>query len=347
MPDRRILLAADNLAVGIEGGALVEPAGAFDLELRFPGCAIRPGLINAHDHLHRNHYGRLGTPPYPSAYAWGSDVERRYRDRIAAGRRIPRREALLAGAWKNLFAGVTTVVHHDPWEADFEREFPLRVAPVPSADSLGMTPELERGEPGGLLALHVAEGVDPVAAGEVRELEARGLLDANLLAIHCVGVDADAAARFRRSGAAFCWCPSSNLFLFGQTAPPAMFAEDIDLLLGSDSHLTSDGDLLDELRLARATGLARDRRLEQAIGETAARRLGLPVARLAPGEPADVVVLAAPLLEASAADVVLVLAGGTPRVARPDLAPMLEQLGYCGRLATVRGIERWTSGAAI
>jgi cytosine/adenosine deaminase-related metal-dependent hydrolase len=346
MAERRILVAADNLAIGIEGRTFVEPAGPFGLELRFPGRTVRPGLINAHDHLHRNHYGRLGAPPYPNAYAWARDVERRCRDRIAAGRLTPRRAALLIGAWKNLFAGVTTVVHHDRWEADFERDFPLRVAPVASADSLGMTPGLERREPGGLLALHLAEGTDARAAGEVRELEARGLLDGGLLAVHCVGVDSDAVARFRRSGAAFCWCPSSNLYLFGRTAPPGMFAEEIDLLLGSDSLLTGEGDLLDELRVARATGLASDDRLEQAVGETAARRLGVAGARLAPGETADLVVLAAPLLEASAADVVLVVAGGMPRVALPDLAPQLEKIGFSGRLATVRGVERWVCGAA-
>jgi cytosine/adenosine deaminase-related metal-dependent hydrolase len=346
MAETRFLVRAANRSVGVVENRIAAPEGEFAAVLEFANCEVRPGLINCHEHLHRNHYGRLGHPPYRSAYAWAEDIQRRFAAEIAAGRALPRREALLAGAWKNLFAGVTTVVHHDPWEVDVETDFPLRVAPILSADSLGMTSRLEGQDPSRLLALHVAEGVDARAAGEVRELEARGLLDADLLAVHCVGVDPDAAARFRRSGAAFCWCPSSNLYLFGQTAPPGMFAEDIDLLLGSDSLLTGEGDLLDELRVARATGLASDDRLEQAVGETAARRLGLPAARLAPGEPADLVVLAAPLLEASAADVVLVVAGGVPRVARPDLAPTLQEFGFSGQLATVRGIERWICGEA-
>jgi cytosine/adenosine deaminase-related metal-dependent hydrolase len=346
MAEARFLVRADNRSVGVAGSEIAAPDAGFAAVFEFPGCEVRPGLINGHEHLHRNHYGRLGHPPYRSAYAWADDIQRRCSAEIAAGRAVARREALLAGAWKNLFAGVTTVVHHDPWEADFERDFPLRVAKVRSADSLGMTPGLERTEGDGLLALHLAEGTDRSAAGEVRELEVRGLLGPELLAVHCVGPDADAVVRFRRSGAAFCWCPSSNLYLFGQTAPPGMFADEIDLLLGSDSLLTGDGDLLDELRLARATGLVSDDRLERAIGETAARRLGLGPARLAPGEAADLVVLGAPLLEACAADVALVVAGGVPRVARPDLAPMLEALGFAGRLMTVRGIERWTCGAA-
>ena len=37
--------------------------------------------------------------------------------------------------------------------------------------------------------------------------------------IHGVGADSDAVARLRASGAALTWCPSSNHFLFGRTAP--------------------------------------------------------------------------------------------------------------------------------
>ena len=88
-----------------------------------------------------------------------------------------------------------------------------------------------------------------------------------------------------------------------------------------------------------------DDRLERAVGAVASKRLGLPFAQLEAGEEADLVVLAAPLLDASAADVVLVAVGGVPRVARPELAPKLESLGFSGRLATVRGVERWICGA--
>src|SRR5579862_6256923 len=110
----RLLIEASNRTVAVENGIIVEPAGRFDRMVRVTG-EVRPGLINAHDHLHRNHYGRLGTPPYANARDWAADIQVRNAAEIAQGRRLERRTALLTGAWKNLLAGVTHVVHHDPW----------------------------------------------------------------------------------------------------------------------------------------------------------------------------------------------------------------------------------------
>ncbi|MEA3017629.1 MAG: hypothetical protein QOI38_2351 [Sphingomonadales bacterium] len=338
----RLLIVASNQSVGVEGGRIVASDGAFDAVVALPDAEVRPGLINAHDHLHRNHYGRLGAPPYANAYQWAADVQQRYRDHIAERQRVPRREALLAGAWKNLFAGVTCVVHHDRWEPDFEDDFPLRVARVRAADSLGLSPSLEPAGDGPF-CLHVAEGTDAVAAGEIDLLAERGLLGPDLIAVHCVGVPDASVTMFRGSGAAVAWCPSSNLFLLGRTAPAALLEEGIDVLLGSDSLLSGAGDLLDELRCARSLGLIDDARLEGAVGTVAARRLGLAPPTREVGAPADILLLRKPLLEASAADVALVVVGGTVRVAEPALVPSLGPFARHGRLRTVGGVERWTT----
>ena len=218
----RLLIRARNRAVAVEDGRIIPPDGGFDLVLEFQDADVAPGLINAHDHLHRNHYGRLGRPPYANAYAWAADIQARDADRIARGRARGRRQALLDGAWKNLFCGVTTVVHHDPWEPDFDAGFPLEVVRVKSADSLGMETDLGRLAAGGPFCLHLAEGADARAAGEVDELAERGLLGPDLIAVHGVGMDEAAVARFRASGAALVWCPTSNRFLFGRTAPDSL-----------------------------------------------------------------------------------------------------------------------------
>jgi cytosine/adenosine deaminase-related metal-dependent hydrolase len=339
----RLLLAARNRRVGIEGDRIVAPEGRFDVVIDLPQADMRPGLINAHDHLHRNHYGRLGGRPYRSAYRWADDIQTRYHRRIAQRHRIDRRAALLAGAWKNLLAGVTTVVHHDPWEKDFEDDFPIAVARIPAADSIGRVPA-DPDWPGcGPFSLHLAEGTDARAAGEIDAAAARGLLTGALLAVHAVGPDRAGVERLRASGAAIVWCPSSNLFLFGRTAPAALLADGIDVLLGSDSLLTGAGDLLDELHQARALGIVADSRLEAAVAEVAARRLGLPAPSLDPGAPADLVILARPLLEARAQDVVFVVARGVPRVACPALAPILAHPYPGGVERRAGSAVRWTN----
>jgi cytosine/adenosine deaminase-related metal-dependent hydrolase len=339
----RMLVNARNRAVAIEGERIVAAEGRFDIVLDCPDAEVRPGLINAHDHLHRNHYGRLGRPGYRNAYQWAHDIQTRYRRRIAHGRGRPRREALLAGAWKNLFAGVTSVVHHDAWEDAFDRDFPIRVVPLASVDSLGMTPDLDGVGEGERFGLHLAEGVDEAAADEVRTIAAKGLLTRDLIAVHGVGMDPDGVTRFRASGAALVWCPSSNLFLFGRTAPAALLDDGIDVLLGSDSLLTGAGDLLDELAFARAIGGLSDARLEGAVGAVAAVRLGLDAPALDPGGRADLVLLRRPLVEARATDVLLVVANGAVRVACPDLAPRLGIHADHGTEMTIGTVVRWTS----
>lgn len=346
MADLRLLVAARNRAVGVEDGRIVEPEGAFDIVLEFPDADVRPGLINAHDHLHRNHYGRLGEPPYPNAYSWARDIQARYRAGIAEGRRKPRRQALLEGAWKNLLAGVTTVVHHDAWEPDFDHDFPLRVLRVPNADSLGMSPQLGAIASNGSFCLHLAEGIDAGAAEELRTVDATGLLTSELIAVHGVGIDADGIERFRAAGAALIWCPTSNFFLFGRTAAAALLRDGMDVLLGSDSRLTGAGDLLDELRYARSLGSLSDERLEDAVGTVAARRFGLPAPALDPGAAADLIVLSKPLLEARAEDVALVMVGGSPRVAKPEFVSKLNGLIAGGREMKIGSVVRWTSACA-
>jgi cytosine/adenosine deaminase-related metal-dependent hydrolase len=339
-----MLVHARNMTIACDGDRLCAPEGKFDVVLDCREADVRPGLINSHEHLHRNHYGRLGEPPYRNAAQWANDIQRRHRRRIAAGRALPRRQAYLAGAWKNLFAGVTSVVHHDPWDDELARDFPLRVVRVANDDSVALTPALgvtrKTGSP---YALHLAEGTDEQASREVDAVARAGLLDRHLLAVHVVGPGAEGAERLRSAGAALVWCPSSNHFLFGRTAPRSLLRGENDVLLGSDSLLTGSGNLLDELRFARATGRLDDERLEGSVGQTAARRLRLAPPVLEPGATADFVVMAAPLLEATADDVRLVVASGMPRVAAPDIARQLESCGVEGRAMTVGGTTRWTN----
>lgn len=335
----RLLIEASNSSIAIENGTIGEPAGAFDCIIRSPG-EVRPGLINAHDHLHRNHYGRLGAPPYANARDWATDIQIRHAAEIARGRAVPRRAALLTGAWKNLLAGVTHVVHHDPWEPDFEDDFPVNVVRIAGADSIVGLPEHPFPDDAPA-ALHVAEGVDDAAAAEVRMLYARGLLNRHLIVVHAVGVDADGTAKLRNAGCAVVWCQTSNHFLFGRSAPVGLL-EGVDVLLGSDSLLTGAGTLLDEMHAAR--GIISDSRLRDATGAVAADRLGIRAPSLSPGSPADVVLFRCAALAATVEDVLLVLVAGEPRVIAPELTARLGVRG--GQRIAWRGVERWISEEA-
>ena len=338
----RTLIKARNGSIAIDGDRIVEEGGSFDIVIECRDSDVRPGLINAHDHLHRNHYGRLGSGPYLNAYRWAEDIQLRFGRRIGQRRRVPRRTALLRGAWKNLFAGVTTVVHHDAWEIEFERDFPIRVARVASADSLGMSVRIDPPQQGPF-CMHVAEGLDDAAQQETARLDEAGLLNERLIAVHGVGILGGEIDRFERSGAALAWCPTSNDFLFRRTVSAKLLDRNVDVLLGSDSRLTAAGDLLDELRAARECRLVEDRRLAQSVGEVSASRLGLAVPSLEPGSKADVILIARPIAEANSSDVALTIVEGIPRVARPDIACQLGRFAQQGHARRLGRVVRWTN----
>lgn len=340
----RLLVEAANAALGVENGRIVPPSGHFDVVLRVKDGELHPGLINSHDHLHRNHYGRLGFPPYSNAYEWGDDIHARCADTIACGRAKPRGEALLRGAEKNLRAGVTTVVHHDPWEPLFDDHFPLRVLQIANAHALRSIGDADiQVDDGVSFMIHLAEGTDESSAEEVRELDRRGLVNRNLLAVHVVGADAEGISMLRAAGAGVIWCPTSNQFMLGRTTPAALLAPGIDVMLGSDSLLSGAGTLLDEIHAARGLGLLSDERLMDSVSAVPARRFGIDAPSLGDGARADFVIFRKPILEASLTDVVLVVANGRLRVLDPTLVEALGKWRSEGTVSEMGGVARWTS----
>jgi hypothetical protein len=322
------LRGADGIEIVVEGERIATARGRVDLTLDLGAGDLRAGLINAHDHLHRNHFPRLGRPPYADAYEWGRDIHEHDADVIARARAVSRRDALLFGALKNLLSGVTSVVHHDPWEPAFERDFPLRVLRVHSVHSLGIERALasvQRNDRTIPLCIHLAEGTTAAMAEEVREADRLGLVDDTLIAVHLVGADREGIELLARRRATAVWCPTSNEFLLGRTVPEELLAK-LDVVIGSDSMLTSAGTLLDELRHARRSGLMDDDRLLDSVGRLAASKLRIAEPSLVAGARADVVALAHSPLAATCEDIQLVISGGTPRVADERHAALFELL---------------------
>jgi cytosine/adenosine deaminase-related metal-dependent hydrolase len=331
--------------VAIEGGRIAaEPSpGSFSIPLG-PGLLL-PGLINAHDHLFLNHFPRLGRPPYANVYEWASDVQGRLGDEVRRYRALPRRDAYLFGALKNLISGVTSVAHHDTWSAEGEA-LPVRVLRVRVVHSLGLETDVDRARRGDAdtadrpLCLHLAEGVDARAFAEVEEAARRGLLSPDTLAVHVIAAADDDVARLRESGTAVVWCPTSNLHLYGRTMPAELIRSGVDVLIGTDSLLSGAGTLLDELQAARACGLLDDAALLDAVGATAARRLHVAPPSLSPGAAADVCFLRRPPLEARPADVALVVVDGLPRYGDAEFAELFERAGVEVDALEVGGVEK-------
>src|SRR5262244_3060231 len=108
--------------------ALDEPPGRDDCVIDLDGAFVLPGLINAHDHLELNHYGRLKRRErYENASQWIDDLRPVLRSdaTIRANSAHPLASRLFIGGLKSVLAGVTTVAHHNPRYREIGRRFPV------------------------------------------------------------------------------------------------------------------------------------------------------------------------------------------------------------------------------
>lgn len=242
--------------------------GALTVDLE--GYTIFPGLINAHDHLELNHYPRSKfREKYNNAHEWGEDMNARLNDEpYKSLRAYPLDDRCFIGGLKNLLCGATTVAHHNPpHKCLFRKDFPVRVLKNYGwAHSLHFNTEQEivqsyRSTPKDWpWFIHLAEGTDEVAAGEYQRLKALGCVGKNTVIVHGVGLSSEdvADAHFTTAGIdhtghgsqiPVVWCPTTNLYLLAKTGHARM-GWNTGVFLGSDSRLTAEGDLLDEMRFA-------------------------------------------------------------------------------------------------
>lgn len=327
--------------------------GVWQLDLK--DHFIFPGLINTHDHLHLNNIPPLaGEVKFANSYAWIAAWQS-YLDEpeVAKACAVPKILRLWQGALKNLLAGTTAVVHHDPWEQAFaDPNFPVHLlqrygwchslrgaAPDPTCgeppygptvkDSFASTPANYP------WFIHLAEGNDAVATGELAQLASLGCLQANTVLIHGVGLtDADIDLIIAR-GAKVIWCPGSNLAMLGTTLNPRRLFNAGCLALGSDARLSGGRDLLDELRLAAAHSDLTPRELLQLVTTAGSRVMGLlEIGGLKPGQDAEMIIAAdegsdpySTLIGLRRKNLRAVMRGGLPAIADLDFA---EWFRFCG-----------------
>ncbi|MEX2299663.1 MAG: amidohydrolase family protein [Bryobacterales bacterium] len=278
------------------------PGGGLEPEnvIRLDGCLLLPGLVNAHDHLEFSLFPRLGQGPFRNAREWAAAVYRPSDPPVREHLQIPKSERLLWGGLKNLLGGVTTVCHHNPYEAAvFDSRFPVRVLRrygwAHSFDFGGDVAARFAATPAGEpFILHLGEATDAEGRSEIHELDAMGALTNRSVLIHGVALDYEGLALIERRGAAVVWCPSSNLFTLGATLSTPIFGKSIPVALATDSALTGEGDLLDELRFASRLGIVPPERLYEMVTTTAAGVLRLEngEGRLTEGGVADLIAIA-------------------------------------------------------
>jgi cytosine/adenosine deaminase-related metal-dependent hydrolase len=262
------------------------PADAVRLPvLDLKGFLVLPGLINAHDHLEFNLFPSLGRGPYRNAKNWAADVYQPTVSPVKEHLALSKHARMIWGGLKNLLSGVTTVAHHNPVDdAALDAAFPVNVVKrFGWAHSLDFSPDLMerfRMTPASWpFILHAAEGVDERAHAEIGQLEALGVLSERTVLVHAIGLDQPDLHMLRKRRSALVWCPTSNMSVYGRTLSADALHSELRIALGTDSALTAQVDLIDELAVAQQTHqLSCDNLFEMVTAQSAC------VLRLADGE---------------------------------------------------------------
>lgn len=267
-------------------------------EISLEGCLILPGLINSHDHLEFNLFPRLGQGPYPNFGNWADDIFHPESSPIREHLSIPKWVRLWWGGIKNLLSGVTSVCHHNAYEKSiFDADFPVRIIKRYGwAHSLRFGNDVTkafRTTPGGApFIIHLAEGSDKQSGDEIFDLDRLGALNSRTVIVHGVGLTERGHELRRQRGAALIWCPTSNRFTLGTTLNVAALSRGDRISLGSDSALTAEGDLLDEIKAAHREGMDPRRIYSMVTGSAAdVLRLRNGEGKLEPGSNADLLVV--------------------------------------------------------
>jgi cytosine/adenosine deaminase-related metal-dependent hydrolase len=220
------------------------------------GFLLLPGLINAHDHLEFNLFPQLGRRLYSNAAEWAADIHRPAESPVKEHISVPLPVRLMWGGIRNLLCGATTVAHHNPYNAAvFDGPYPVRVVrEFAWAHSLDFSPDLlERfldGPAGWPFVVHAAEGTDLHAGMDIERLDELGVLAPHTVLVHAIAAGGKALDLLRRRGTSIVWCPRSNLSTYGSTLPRHALESGVRIAIGTDSAITSCGDLIDEIRTA-------------------------------------------------------------------------------------------------
>lgn len=322
-----------NVNINVEGEkimAITSPAGENRSGLTFENAIVFPGLINSHDHLDFNLFPQLGTDIYKNYSEWGKRLHAGYKTEINAVLKVPQPLREKWGMYKNLIAGVTTVLNHgknvrikNKLINIYERKHDLHSVAFDKYWRVRLNNPFKRKLP---VVIHSGEGTDRAAKKEIDTLLKWNLLKRDIVAIHGVAMRSEQARQFK----ALVWCPESNYFLLNKTAPISELKLDTKILFGTDSTLTGKWNIWDHIRLAQKNLMLHDTELYHALNSTAAGIWDEHTGTLFMGYTADIVIAkkkeAEPMdafFATNPADILLVMSKGRIRLIDAELYPLI------------------------
>jgi cytosine/adenosine deaminase-related metal-dependent hydrolase len=199
--------------------------------------------------------------------------------------------------------------------------------------------------------LHAAEGVDAKSAQEIFDLDRMQLLDERTVLVHGLALNRKAVSLLNQRRSALVVCPTSNQFLFHSTPSSSLIGALNSVVLGSDSALTSAGDLLDEINFAR-TEIGVDANLLYGMvtsKSASVLRLRNGEGNLRPGAVADLIAVhdksltpAQTVAQLTFDQIDLVILGGRVQLASASLYERLPKLHRDGlQPLVIEGHRRW------
>ncbi|HEY4935102.1 MAG TPA: amidohydrolase family protein, partial [Puia sp.] len=261
------------------------------IQIQFTSATVFPGLINSHDHLDYNCFPILGQRKFINYTEWGKYIHKTYKDYIDAILKIPQNLRTDWGMYKNLLAGITTVVHHGSYlkienpliniyqepqnlhSVKFEKNWKWKLN----------NPLLKNKD----CVIHAGEGSDKQSSDEIDQLLKFNFLKRNLVGVHGVAMNTVQAKKFK----GLIWCPESNRVLLNKHAHIAALKAHIPMVFGTDSTLTGNWNIWHHLRLARSLHQVTDTELFGMITSSPANLWDLNKGELKADKDADLIVV--------------------------------------------------------
>jgi cytosine/adenosine deaminase-related metal-dependent hydrolase len=364
--------------VRVERGRVAgaDRASGGDAEVDLEGCFLLPALVNCHDVLDLATLPPLGTPPHASLYERTATAERDLA-RLGPALAVPLADRLFLGGLRNLLAGAGAVLHQHPDHRSLSPDdFPVRVQRrYGFAHSPGLTPALRRtyrtSDRRIPWLVRAVEGRDPALRAELDALAAANVLRQNTVIVHGTALAPGDGARLAAARASLAWCPESDRWLYGTTAPvAALRAAGVAVGLGSDAPGAGARDALSNLAAARREGAFDDHALLRLATRDSAAVARLPAGGFEEGAPADLLAVRepehllagdrraialllvrgravfgeAPILAAAGVGALSLSVDGEPRSLA---APLARRLGGILRRHPAARAASWVSGLAL